>query len=90
MEKFNFKTVLASLLIPTIIIALTVWRAYSTMDVVYAKKVQVYEIDKKLAMQSKDYEMIRYLLDKIDKKVDVNHLEIKKLIEKYQIKIEGK
>jgi hypothetical protein len=48
------------------------------MDLVYAKKAQVYDIEKNVALQAKDYETIKILLERLDARVS----ELKSLIEK--------
>ena len=80
MKDLSFRTLIIAVLIPLIIVALGMWRTYSTMDVVYAKQSKVYEIEKTLALQAKDYDMIKLLLGQINTKVDKNHLELKNLL----------
>ena len=70
MKDLSFRTLLLAVVIPLIIVALGMWRTYSTMDYVYATKTEMWVLEKTVALQAKDYELIRVLLEKIDKKID--------------------
>ena len=82
MKDLSFKTLLLTMLIPIAIVALGMWRTYSTMDLVYAKQSKVYEIEKTQALQAKDYETITLLLGQLNAKVDSNQSELITLITK--------
>lgn len=80
MKDVSFKTLLISILIPLVIVALGMWRQYSTMDLVYAKQVEVYKIEKTIALQAKDNEILQLLISQLATKVSENHTELKNLV----------
>lgn len=79
MKDITWRTLILSVVIPIVIVGLSMWRTYSTMDLVYAKQKEVWELKVITVKQAKDYEFIKEILKRIEAQLSENKDKLDKL-----------